>query len=79
MVIRGRVENGMIVPEEPFSLPEGTEVTIIVRAIGGPDPDAMLPDERARYLAALAAIDGFANENPGDTFRGADHDNAIYQ
>jgi predicted DNA-binding antitoxin AbrB/MazE fold protein len=32
MVFRGRVENGMIVPEGPISLPEGTEVTIIVRA-----------------------------------------------
>jgi predicted DNA-binding antitoxin AbrB/MazE fold protein len=78
MVIHGRVEKGIIVPQEPISLPDGTEVTIIVRATSDPGADIMLPDERGRYLAALAAIDGAANENPGDAFRGAEHDGAIY-
>ncbi|HEY1602724.1 MAG TPA: hypothetical protein VGG64_24175 [Pirellulales bacterium] len=79
MTIHGRIENGAVVVEGPISLPDGTEVTIVVRAAGGQAGDTMLPHERARYLAALAAIDGVANENPGDAFRGADHDSAIYQ
>lgn len=78
MVIHGRVEKGLIVPETGISLPDGTEVTIIVRPPAGSEAARMLPDEHARYLAGLASIDALPNESPGDRFRGADHDAAIY-
>ncbi len=77
MEIQGHYQNGLIVPHDGVSLPDGTEVKIIVR-----DPPnrrrVMTEEERSRYLAALADIDAVPNENPGDTFSGADHDQALY-
>jgi hypothetical protein len=78
MVIPGHIQNGMIVPDGAFSLPEGTEVSIVVRSGPVADGNAMSAEERRRYLDALARIDSVPNENPGDTFSGADHDHALY-
>jgi hypothetical protein len=39
----------------------------------------MTDEERRRYLEALAEIDAVENENPGDTFSGADHDQILYR
>lgn len=78
MLIQGHVENGVVIPDAPISLPDGTEVTIVVRAAETASAEVVSPDERARRLAALAALDAVANENPGDRFSGADHDQALY-
>jgi hypothetical protein len=79
MVIHGHIKNGTIVPEAGISLPDGTEVTIVVREPAPAGGDGMSPEQRGKYLAALASIDAVPNENPGDHFRGADHDRALYQ
>jgi len=90
MVIRGRVEHGVVVLDERVSLPEGTEVTVVVRAAvqssevvtaeAGPGPAAeqMSEEERRRILEIMDRIAALPDENPGDTFSGADHDKALY-
>ena len=78
MQILGHYENGMIVPHVGISLPNGTEVTIIVRAMPLSTDEAMSEQDRQHYLAALARIDAVPNENPGDAFSGADHDRVLY-
>ena len=61
MVIHGRIENGVIVLSEMISLPEGTEVTIMVR-------DDMKPTDSSRALASPAAVrlPIFDSELPAD-------------
>ena len=77
MVIHGHIENGAIVPHGGISLPDGTQVTIIAQEKARNDRD-MSADQRKKYLDALMRIDAIANENPGDSFGGADHDRALY-
>lgn len=78
MEIHGHFEHGVIVPHDPHSLPDGTEVTIIVPATFPASNNEMSADARAQYLAALARVDAAPNENPGDKFSGADHDRNLY-
>jgi len=78
MIIQGHIENGIIVPNDTISLPEGTEVTIVVRSQSSADSASMSPEQQEHYLAALRRIDELPNENPGDTFSGADHDRVLY-
>jgi hypothetical protein len=78
MEILGHFHDGMIVPHDRLSLPNGTEVTITVRNDDLSSGIALTSDERNRYLAALARLDAAANENPGDTFSGTDHDRELY-
>jgi hypothetical protein len=78
MVIRGRIENGVVVFPNGVSLPEGVEVTVFAPNLFSPGADDMSADERRRYLDALACIDAVSNEKAGDDFSGADHDRAIY-
>ena len=78
MVVQGHFQNGVVIPEGILSLPDGTAVTIMVHAASQPNKETMSADDRDRYLNALAKIDAVANENPGDTFSGSDHDRALY-
>jgi predicted DNA-binding antitoxin AbrB/MazE fold protein len=78
MVIRGRIEKGVVVLEEDVSLSEGTEVSLVVRADGDSGGGMMSAHECKRYRDALERIDALADENPGDTFSGADHDRVLY-
>ena len=78
MVLQGHVENGVIIPDEGISLPDGTEVVITLRDNQTKHSDAMSEMERKHYLAALDRIDAVANENPGDSFSGVDHDRVLY-
>ncbi|HLK91069.1 MAG TPA: hypothetical protein VKZ18_14320 [Polyangia bacterium] len=47
-ILRGRIERGRIVVDEPIDLPDGTEVEIAVD-----DADDMTPEERAELEASL--------------------------
>jgi hypothetical protein len=83
MVARGRVQNGVVVLEQGVQLPEGTAVTVLpepadCKSDVGVPSDRMTDDELKRYRAALAEIESLPNENPGDTFSGADHDRVLY-
>lgn len=68
----------MIVPDGQLSLPNGTEVTIVVHDQSPQNREVLTEVERRRFVAALAEIDALPNENPGDTFSGRDHDQALY-
>jgi hypothetical protein len=78
MVVQGHIQNGVVVPGQDLSLPDGTEVTILVPLNPPTANGSMSPEQRAKYLAALKRIDAISDENPGDTFSGADHDQALY-
>ncbi len=78
MVVHGHIQNGTVVAEGVLSLPDGTKVTITVCPASPRDGETMSTDKRSRYLAAFAQIDAVANENPGDSFSGSDHDQALY-
>jgi hypothetical protein len=74
MEVQGFIQNGLVVPDSSIALPEGAKVTIVVGEGATSPPDVMSADELARYRRALAEIDAVPNENPGDNFKGADHD-----
>ena len=79
MEIQGHYENGVVVPHDGLSLPNGTQVTIVVQqAVEQKGTVLMTAEERKRYLEALNRIDAVPDENPGDTFSGADHDQPLY-
>ncbi len=78
MVIRGRIQNGVVVLEADASLLEGTEVTVVVPAAPETPGDRMSEQERRRILEIMDRIAALPDENPGDTFSGADHDKALY-
>ena len=78
MEITGHYHNGIIVPEDGISRPDGTEVTILLRTGSQARNDQMSEVERDRYLAALTRIDAVPNESPNDNFSGADHDRVLY-
>ena len=64
--------------ENGTSLPDGTEVTVSVCAEAVRASETMTEEQRRRYLDALARIDAIPDENPGDTFSGAEHDRVLY-
>lgn len=68
----------MVALESGISLPDGTEVTVIVPAAPEPVKDKMSDEERRRVLQILDRIAALPDENPGDTFSGADHDKVLY-
>jgi hypothetical protein len=78
MVIRGRIQNGVVVLEDAVSVPEGTEVTVVVGTAPEVAGDPMTDQQCRRLREALRRIESLPNENPGDTFSGADHDVALY-
>lgn len=78
MVIRGRIEKGVVVLEPDVSLPEGTEVTVVVREPAEPVGEVLPEAERRRILEIMDRIAALPDENPGDTFSGADHDKVLY-
>ena len=79
MEISGHYQNGVVIPDSGISLPDGTKVIISVCATDArPKRDKMTDEELRRYREALARIDAVPDENPGDTFSGADHDRALY-
>lgn len=78
MEIQGHFQNGMIVPNNGLSLPDGTEVKIIVSEPAESRSNVMTDEQLRRYHDALARIDAVPDENPSDTFSGADHDQVLY-
>ena len=80
MTLQGVVHNGVVVLEPGAQVPEGAIVSVVVEP-QTPAPamrDQMTDDERRRLRAALDEIIALPNENPGDTFSGADHDKVLY-
>ena len=78
MSVRGRVENGVVVPNLGFSLPEGAEVVIHVCAPPSDAPDSLPEPQRRRVRELMDHIASLPGQNPGDSFSGADHDQVLY-
>lgn len=82
MVIPGRVQKGVVVLENGTSLPDGTEVTVSVCAEAdratAKSTERMPEEERRRIRAIMDRIAALPDENPDDTFSGADHDKVLY-
>jgi hypothetical protein len=77
MTLQGTIRGGMVVLDEAIQVPDGTKVSVYV-----PSPvhqkALSVEEEAARSRAALAELLALPNENPGDTFSGADHDKVLY-
>jgi hypothetical protein len=78
MVIHGRVQGGVVVLENAVSLPEGTEVTVVVRAAPEPAGKTELDPERRRALEIMDRIAALPIEGENEPFSGADHDKVLY-
>jgi predicted DNA-binding antitoxin AbrB/MazE fold protein len=78
MVIRGRVQHGVVVLENQVSLPEGTEVTVEVCAAPKATGERMSEQERHRILEIMDRIAALPIEGDPEPFSGADHDKVLY-
>jgi hypothetical protein len=78
MVIRGRIQNGVVVLENDVSLPEGTEVTLAVHAAPGVSEERMSEEEHRQMIAEIERIAALPIEGKRDPFGGADHDKVLY-
>jgi hypothetical protein len=77
MTLQGTVQNGVVVLKPGANVPDGTEVEVFVPTLNEP-PIASSAAERERRRSALAELLALPDENPGDTFSGADHDSILY-
>jgi predicted DNA-binding antitoxin AbrB/MazE fold protein len=78
MVIRGRVENGVIVLEDPVSLPEGAEVAVEVCAAPETGGEAVSEEQHRRILEIMDRIAALPIEGDAEPFSGRDHDKVLY-
>lgn len=77
MTFHGTVQNGVVVLDGNSSIPDGTQVAVVpISAAAGETVAKVSLRERRR--AALAELLLLPNEDPGDKFSGADHDQALY-
>lgn len=78
MVIRGRIENGVIVLDDATLLPEGAEVTVVVQTSAEIAEDELSVEKQKRLRQARKRFEALPNENPGDRFSGSEHDRVLY-
>jgi len=78
MIFKGRVQNGVIVPEGGTRLPDGAEVSISFSQEELPAETEAKKRRRQERRAIISQIISLPDENPGDTFSGADHDHVLY-
>lgn len=70
--VRAIYQDGVLKPREPVSIPNGTEVEVIIVAARGPRPD---PRHAAQALAEIASL---PMETDTRGFSGSDHDEVLY-
>ena len=78
MVIHGRIQNGVVTLQGDVSLPEGTEVTVLVPTESESVPKALPEAERRRILKIMDHIAALPIEGSTEPFSGADHDKVLY-
>lgn len=83
MVLRGHVENGVIVLDNGAQLPNGTRVSILAESIPSPSEqpeshERMSDEERQRILEIMDRIAALPIEGDPEPFSGADHDKVLY-
>jgi hypothetical protein len=77
MVISGRIQNGVVVLASGASLPEGTEVNVVVRTAPEVQPSLTEP-EHEQVVEMIARIAALPIEGATDAFSGRDHDRVLY-
>ncbi len=70
-MIRGRVQHGIILLDDPQALPEGTVVSVRPLAAGARDTDAMRG--KSSVSSKLLRLAGKAQGIPPDASRNVDH------
>ncbi len=78
MVIHGRIQNGVVAFQGDVSLPEGTEVTVVVPTESESVPEVLPEAERRRILKIMDRIAALPIEGSTEPFSGADHDKVLY-
>jgi hypothetical protein len=78
MVFRGRIEKGVVVLDEDVSLPEGTEVTVVVRSAPEPRGKTTAEAQNRRLVDTFQRIASLPIEGAPEPFSGADHDKVLY-
>jgi len=78
MVIRGRVQNGVVVLEDGTSLPEGVEVTVVAPAAPASSGGLLSEAEHRRVLEAIGRIAAMPIEGASEPFSGREHDRVLY-
>ncbi len=78
MVIRGRIQNGVVVLEADAAVPEGAEVSVVFPPAPEPVSETMSEAERQRVLRIMDRIAALPIEGMTDPFSGADHDKVLY-
>ena len=78
MTFVGRVKNGVVVLEHGASLPEGTEVSVVVPAARAVNTEKLSEAERRRICEILDRIATLPIEGSCEPFSGADHDKVLY-
>jgi predicted DNA-binding antitoxin AbrB/MazE fold protein len=79
--IRAIVENGLLRPLDPISLPEQGIVSIVISSHSvTPSPVAanVLKDQRDALHEMFEEADRLPLEAPADGFSGAEHDEVLY-
>jgi hypothetical protein len=80
-MIARRVQNGVVVLDDNVRLPDGTLVIVWPETpFSTQSATQELPPEEQhrRLLEAINRIAALPLEGPSETFRGADHDQALY-
>jgi hypothetical protein len=78
-VFQGKIHNGVVVLDGGATLPEGTLVEVVVNAPPPNKEEKMTEEEHRRLMEVMDRIASMPDENPGDTFSGADHDKVLYR
>jgi hypothetical protein len=78
MVIVGRVENGVVVLKGGASLPEGTEVQVVVPPAPMERKEALSAAERQRICEILDRVAALPIDGSSEPFSGEDHDKVLY-
>ena len=77
-VIRGRIENAVVVLDGDVSLPDGTELTVVVRPALEATEDTMSEEQHQRLIDAFGRIASLPIEGSKEPFSGPDHDKVLY-
>jgi hypothetical protein len=78
MVLRGRVNNGVVVLEDASALPDGAEVSVSCPVTLDTVDENMTAQQRELLLSELERLRNLPNENPGDRVDASEHDRVLY-
>ena len=66
MVVQGVVHNGIVIPNEPLAVPEGTQVTIAIESPSSDQTNASMPPRQGGWLKGQVTIAPDFDELPDE-------------